>query len=159
MQTFAKVAVNLARQRGMFIVLDADALYLIGQDTSIIQGYRRAVLTPNVVEFKRLSEQIGIDPCTPNGKRAEMVSRKLGGVTVLQKGPQDIIATDSTGEEASLEASQLRGVNPESEKVREVVEVDVAGGLKRCGGQGDVLSGAVGAFMAWGKCYEDGAFG
>ena len=159
MQTFAKVALNVARQSGMFIVLDADSLYLIGQDPSIIQGYRRAVLTPNVVEFKRLCEQIGVDPCTPNGKRAEMVSRKLGGVTVLQKGSQDVIAMDSTGEEASLEASQLRGVNPESEKVRDMVEVDVPGGLKRCGGQGDVLSGAVGAFMAWGKCYEDGIFG
>jgi len=159
MQSFAKVALNVARQSGMFIVLDADSLYLIGQDPSIIQGYRRAVLTPNVVEFKRLCEQIGVDPCTPNGKRAEMVSRKLGGVTVLQKGSQDVIAMDSTGEEASLEASQLRGVNPESEKVRDMVEVDVPGGLKRCGGQGDVLSGAVGAFMAWGKCYEDGVFG
>ena len=39
------------------------------------------------------------------------------------------------------------------------MEVDLEGGLKRCGGQGDVLSGAVGTFMAWGKCYEDGAFG
>jgi hypothetical protein len=31
--------------------------------------------------------------------------------------------------------------------------------LKRCGGQGDILSGAVGAFLAWTKYYESGAFG
>jgi len=43
--------------------------------------------------------------------------------------------------------------------VDEIVQVDVPGGLKRCGGQGDILSGAVGTFLAWGKCYEDGAFG
>ena len=36
--------------------------------------------------------------------------------------------------------------------------VDVRGGLKRCGGQGDVLSGTVGTFLAWGKCFEDGAW-
>lgn len=39
-----------------------------------------------------------------------------------------------------------------------LTEVDIPGGLKRCGGQGDILSGAVGAFLAWGKCHETGAF-
>lgn len=42
----------------MFLVLDADSLLLVGMDHSLIKGYRRAVLTPNVVEFKRLSEQL-----------------------------------------------------------------------------------------------------
>ncbi|KAF9530476.1 H-hydrate dehydratase [Crepidotus variabilis] len=159
MQKYAKTAVSIAREKGMFIVLDADGLYMVGETPAIIKGYRRAVVTPNVVEFKRLSEQVGVDPNTPSEKKAEMVSRKLGGVTVLQKGPKDIIATDSTGDEASLEASKLQNSDPEFEKAKEVIEVDVQGGLKRCGGQGDVLSGAVGTFMAWGKCYEDGAFG
>lgn len=159
MQTFAKMAVSIARERGMFIVLDADGLYMIGQDRAVIQGYRRAVVTPNVVEFKRLSEQVGIDPDTPSEKRSALVSRKLGGVTVLQKGAHDIISTDSTGEEADLAASQLKDADAQFERAKETVEVDVEGGLKRCGGQGDVLSGTVGTFMAWGKCYEDGAFG
>ncbi|KAJ3515179.1 hypothetical protein NLJ89_g1927 [Agrocybe chaxingu] len=159
MQSYAKMAVAMARERGMFIVLDADGLYMVGQDMSIIKGYRRAVVTPNVVEFKRLSEQVGVDPDTPSELRALLVSRKLGGVTVLQKGPVDIISTDSTGEEADLEASQLKGADADFEKAKETVHVDVPGGLKRCGGQGDVLSGTVGSFMAWGRCYEDGAFG
>ena len=42
----------------MFLVLDADSLLLVGMDHSLVKGYRRAVLTPNVVEFKRLSEQL-----------------------------------------------------------------------------------------------------
>ncbi|KAF8966351.1 H-hydrate dehydratase [Flammula alnicola] len=159
MQSFAKLAVSIARERGMFIVLDADGLYMIGQDVSIIKGYRRAVVTPNVVEFKRLSEQVGVDPKTPPDQRASLVSRKLGGVTVLEKGPSDIISTDSTGEEADLAASQMKDADPQLEKAKETVQVDVEGGLKRCGGQGDVLSGSVGAFMAWGRCYEDGAYG
>ncbi|KAH9479410.1 ATP-dependent (S)-NAD(P)H-hydrate dehydratase [Psilocybe cubensis] len=159
MQTFAKMAVSIAREQGMFIVLDADGLYMIGKDRSVIQGYRRAVVTPNVVEFKRLSEQVGIDPDTPSDKRSALVSRKLGGVTVLQKGPQDMISTDSTGEEADLPSSQLKDADAQFEQAKETVFVDIEGGLKRCGGQGDVLSGTVGTFMAWGKCYEDGAFG
>lgn len=159
MQSFAKMAISIARDRGMFIVLDADGLFMVGQDINIIKGYRRAVVTPNVVEFKRLSEAIGVDPKTPADQRASLVSRKLGGVTVLQKGAVDIIATDSTGEEADLAASQLSGADAEFEKAKETVHVDIEGGLKRCGGQGDVLSGSVGTFMAWGRCYEEGAFG
>ncbi|KIK50461.1 hypothetical protein GYMLUDRAFT_182735 [Collybiopsis luxurians FD-317 M1] len=157
MQNFAKLALNLARERGMFLVLDADALLLVGQDVSLIQGYRRAVLTPNVVEFQRLSEQVGIDPNTPADKRAEALSRELGGVAILQKGAKDIIAIDTTGKAASAEQSKVK--DEEKEKTKDVVEVDVEGGLKRCGGQGDILSGAVGSFLAFGKCYEDGAFG
>ena len=44
--------------QGMFLVLDADSLLLVGHDHALIKGYRRAILTPNVVEFKRLSEQV-----------------------------------------------------------------------------------------------------
>jgi NAD(P)H-hydrate repair Nnr-like enzyme with NAD(P)H-hydrate dehydratase domain len=57
MQDYARDALSIAKERGMFLVLDADGLFMVGQDLSLIKGYRRAVLTPNVVEFKRLSEQ------------------------------------------------------------------------------------------------------
>ncbi|RDB23663.1 ATP-dependent (S)-NAD(P)H-hydrate dehydratase [Hypsizygus marmoreus] len=159
MESFAKLALSLARARGMFVVLDADALWMVGKDVSVIQGYRRAVVTPNVVEFKRLSEQVGIDPDAPALKKAGLVSRALGGVTVLEKGKKDIISVDTTGDTANLEESKLAGADEIKEEAEETVEVDVEGGLKRCGGQGDVLSGTVGTFLAWGKCYEDGAFG
>ena len=159
MQSYAKMAVSMAKERGMYIVLDADGLYMIGEDISVIKNYRRAVLTPNVVEFKRLSEQVGIDPKIPNNQRAALVSKSLGGVTVLQKGAKDIISSDTSGDEADLRESRMEGADVEVEKVQETVEVDIEGGLKRCGGQGDVLSGCVGTFLAWGRCYEDGAFG
>ena len=159
MQSYAKMAVSMAKERKMYIVLDADGLYMIGEDISIIKGYRRAVLTPNVVEFKRLSEQIGIDPKIPDDQRAALVSKSLGGVTVLQKGAKDIISSDTTGDEADLKESRMEGADVGAEMIQETVEVDVEGGLKRSGGQGDVLSGCVGTFMAWGRCYEDGVFG
>ncbi|KAG6887148.1 hypothetical protein C0992_000436 [Termitomyces sp. T32_za158] len=159
MESFAKLALSLAREQGMFLVLDADALWMLGKDLSLIRGYRRAVVTPNVMEFKRLSEQIGIDPSTPPKEKAGLVSRALGGVTVLQKGAKDLVAIDTTGETANLKESKLAGADESKEKAQDTVEVDVEGGLKRCGGQGDVLSGCVGTFLAWGKCYEDGVFG
>ncbi|KAF7356495.1 ATP-dependent (S)-NAD(P)H-hydrate dehydratase [Mycena venus] len=146
MQSFAKEALGLARKQGMFVVLDADALWMVGQDISLIKGYRRAVVTPNVAEFSRLSEQLGVDPKTPADERAGL-------------GATDIISVDTTGDAASLEASQLAGADPQKEKAQETVEVDTKGGLKRCGGQGDVLSGTVGTMLAWAKCYEDGIFG
>lgn len=158
MQSYAKTAVSIAKERGMYIVLDADGLYMIGEDISVIKGYRRAVLTPNVVEFKRLSEQVGIDPTIPNDQRAALVSKFLGGVTVLQKGAKDVISSDTTGGEADLRGTQM-DIDIEFKKIQETVEVDIEGGLKRCGGQGDVLSGCVGTLMAWGRCYEDRAFG
>ena len=85
-----------------------------------------------------------------------LVSRALGGVTVLQKGSEDMICTNTgkTGKQQA-EASKIS----EGDSTEERVVVDVPGGLKRCGGQGDILSGAVGTMLAWGKCFEDGAFG
>ncbi|KIM68317.1 hypothetical protein SCLCIDRAFT_106102 [Scleroderma citrinum Foug A] len=168
MQTYASTALRLARARAMFVVLDADALWLVGQDLALVRGYRRAVLTPNVAEFARLCEQVGVGDGdgadVPPGERAGEVSRRLGGVVVLQKGPMDIVAMDTTGDAASLRDSGIAQEEEDDEeggreRVREVVEVDVEGGPRRCGGQGDVLSGAVGAMLAWGKCYEDGAYG
>ena len=159
MQSFAKLAIQIARESGTYLVIDADGLFLVGRDPSIIKGYRRAVLTPNVVEFKRLGEQIGVNPTAPAHERAGLISKLLGGVTVLEKGRNDLIAVDTTGDAADLKASQLDEPDEENESTVETVEVDVEGGFKRCGGQGDVLSGAVGTFLAWGRCYEDGAFG
>jgi ATP-dependent NAD(P)H-hydrate dehydratase len=67
-------------------------------------------------------------------------------VTVLQKGPKDIV---------SYSDSESQGNN---EDVEMTVEVDTQGGLKRCGGQGDILSGVTGTMLAWGMNYEQGAF-
>jgi ATP-dependent NAD(P)H-hydrate dehydratase len=65
MISHAKMALNLAKENGMYIVLDADALWMLGQDLGILKGYRRAVITPNVMEFKRLSEAVVRRPLSP----------------------------------------------------------------------------------------------
>lgn len=38
-----------------------------------------------------------------------------------------------------------------------MVECDVPGGLKRCGGQGDFLSGTLGTFLAWAQRFQERA--
>lgn len=55
-QSIGRVAVEVARSQGKYIVIDADGLWLIQHEPNLIKGYERAVLTPNVVEFKRLCD-------------------------------------------------------------------------------------------------------
>jgi len=118
----------------MPIVLDADALLIVQNKPELVRGYKLAVLTPNVVEFGRLTKALGIeDDGTSETGRVEKLARALGGVTVLQKGKKDFL---SDGEKTMV--------------------VDWEGGRKRSGGQGDTLTGCVATFLAWRKAYLDG---
>lgn len=65
MQSAARIAIQLARQRSIYIVIDADGLYLVQAEPELVKGYRRAVLTPNVVEFKRLCDSAVRSPLVP----------------------------------------------------------------------------------------------
>lgn len=40
----------------------------------------------------------------------------------------------------------------------EVLENEIQGGLKRVGGQGDILSGSTGVLMAWGSEWVKGTY-
>ena len=70
----------------------------------------------------------------------------------------DIIAANTEGAKSQT-AHDVSKISPDEAEQNEIVIVDTPGGMKRCGGQGDILSGSVGAFLAWAKCYESGAFG
>lgn len=54
----AKELIKKARNENIAIVVDADGLFLVQQYPEMISGYKKAVLTPNVVEFKRLCERM-----------------------------------------------------------------------------------------------------
>ena len=58
MQLAAKIAIQLARGKGLYIVVDADGLWLVQQEPEVIKGYQKCVLTPNVVEFQRLCQAV-----------------------------------------------------------------------------------------------------
>ncbi|WFC98233.1 ATP-dependent NAD(P)H-hydrate dehydratase [Malassezia yamatoensis] len=131
LQNLARVAIEEARAADLYLVVDADGLWLVQNDPKSVQNYDRAVLTPNVVEFGRLCDTMNIDNKDPE-KTAQKLSKALGGVTILEKGRVDRIATPT-----------------------EVVVSDTQGGLKRCGGQGDLLSGNLGTFLAWAQRYRE----
>ncbi|KAJ2785683.1 hypothetical protein H4R18_000374 [Coemansia javaensis] len=131
-------AIAAARRRGLAIVLDADALALVCEDPGLVSGYRNAVLTPNAPEFARLSAALGVGTDgaeLPVDEAARMVAQKLGGVTVVRKGKKDII---TNGDRLFI--------------------CDENGGLRRCGGQGDMLTGSALAFLAWGERYKQRAW-
>ncbi|XP_022358327.1 ATP-dependent (S)-NAD(P)H-hydrate dehydratase isoform X3 [Enhydra lutris kenyoni] len=117
-----------SKARDIPVVIDADGLWLIARHPALIQGYRKAVLTPNHVEFGRLSEAVLRDPGNGSDRREAVrrLSRALGNVTVVQKGERDVIS--------------------DGEQVLECVQ---EGSGRRCGGQGDLLSGALGVLVHW----------
>ncbi|KAI1436685.1 H-hydrate dehydratase [Xylaria sp. CBS 124048] len=131
--------VAAARERGVPVVLDADALAIVTHSPELVKGWREVVLTPNVVEFGRLWKGVFPDQDVDNDEeksgsaRVEALAKALGGVTIVQKGEKDLV---SNGELTLV--------------------VDVPGGLKRSGGQGDTLTGSIATFLAWRKAYMDG---
>ncbi|KAL3962004.1 hypothetical protein ACCO45_003527 [Purpureocillium lilacinum] len=128
MQATVARVVRAAREREMPVVLDADALQLVQQDPGLVKGYAGAVLTPNVVEFKRLWESLGLDdPGEGAGEtgKVEALAKALGGVTRLHLQWEDNTDGRSYGRQ------------------------------KRSGGQGDTLTGSVATFLAWRKAYMD----
>lgn len=52
-----KIAIKHAKAQSIPIVIDADGLYLLASDTSPIYGYKKCILTPNYMEFKRLYDK------------------------------------------------------------------------------------------------------
>ncbi|KAI9171616.1 ATP-dependent (S)-NAD(P)H-hydrate dehydratase [Paramyrothecium foliicola] len=133
MQETVLRVIREARERGLPIVLDADALLVVMKEPSLMKGYKTAILTPNVVEFGRLCDSLKIDvPAEPPTERVETLARALDGPTVIQKGPKDYISNGSV-----------------------TLEVDLEGGKKRSGGQGDTLTGALATFLGWRKAYHE----
>lgn len=141
--TVAKVIVA-ARKQNTPLVLDADALQVVQKSPEIVKGYKLAVLTPNVVEFGRLCKALGVEEEVRRAAEAagqkgegaketakvEALARALGGVTIVQKGFKDLISDGET-----------------------TVAVDLQGGKKRSGGQGDTLTGSIATFLGWRQAY------
>lgn len=112
--------VGFCKSRFKPLVFDADGLFYISENPDILRDYPSPVLlTPNIMEFARLK---GAD--AEHGPASFLELAK--NITILCKGPSDKILN--------------RGVS---------VEVSGGGSGRRCGGQGDLLSGAASTFMAW----------
>lgn len=150
-QKVVEAVMKEARKRSVPFVLDADGLMLVTQKPDLVRGYKECILTPNVVEFGRLAKALGIqvssqddiqkeeaagnkeDKANKASEACEKLARALGGVTIIQKGAQDIISNGVTS-----------------------IISDIEGGRKRSGGQGDTLTGSLGTFLAWRSAYLNG---
>lgn len=114
------------------VIFDADALYLLLLKPSLVHNYPKAVLTPNVVEFKRIADAAGI--LIDAGDliaETQQVLRALKGVTIIRKGGSDVI---------------VRG--------DQFLSCELTGSNKRVGGQGDTLTGALATILNWSYNYQ-----
>lgn len=126
---------NKSERRDVPVILDADALYHLSvnkQLQTLVKDSQNAniILTPNVVEFKRLSKAFSVADGDEDAAASEDAIVRLCKVlncTVIQKGPVDKVCYHG----------------------KEVLECGDPGSLKRVGGQGDSLTGMVGAFLCW----------
>lgn len=147
--------VAAAVDSGTPVVIDADGLRLVTHDPGIVRGHRNVVLTPNIIEFQRLCAVLRVDVggaatrgegegegeggsggegATATGSSgalvaaAEAVARELGNVTLVLKGAHDIVTNGL-----------------------ETCVVTEPGGMRRSGGQGDVLAGLLALTCAWAR--------
>ncbi|CAN3356179.1 ATP-dependent (S)-NAD(P)H-hydrate dehydratase [Diutina catenulata] len=118
---------NEIKKRGKPMIVDADALWLVAQLPSLAR-YEQAVLTPNVVEFGRLADAVGLKRGEPV-EEAQALSKELGA-TVVRKGQQDVVAKAD---------SYLVGGGE--------------GSPRRVGGQGDTLVGVMATLLCWSNHY------
>lgn len=150
---------KLVRSKDLPIIVDGDGIHALTESPDTLKGYQHAVITPNAAEFRRLyikylpdteppamslpvddklvdfmqQNQTGgiLELTDPLAKDTVELANAMGGVTIIRKGPIDVI---SNGKIAVYCSSQ--------------------GALRRCGGQGDVLTGVIGSFLAWSSIRE-----
>ena len=136
MQSTVAAVIKAARESNTPLVLDADALWLIQNQPELVKGYKECILTPNIVEFRRLANAVGLsdDELPDTGEAGcRKLAAALGGVTVVRKGQVDWISDGET-----------------------TIVDDREGGRKRSGGQGDTLTGSIGTLVAWRTAYHQG---
>ncbi|XP_053690096.1 ATP-dependent (S)-NAD(P)H-hydrate dehydratase [Sabethes cyaneus] len=120
LQTVSEL-IKICRQLQKPLIIDADGLYLITHDISLVKDYYGVILTPNAIEFCRL---FGND----RDRIMEMMEKLGRGVTVIEKGLNDRIYDSLTLEK---------------------YECPQGGSGRRCGGQGDLLAGSLATFYYW----------
>ncbi|XP_066583365.1 ATP-dependent (S)-NAD(P)H-hydrate dehydratase isoform X2 [Prorops nasuta] len=126
--------IAICREKKKPLVIDADGLFLLCQKPDIIKGYPNVILTPNAMEFSRLAKAYldkNIQPApVVKTEDIKQLAEAIGpNAIILHKGAKDVIA--------------------DSQKGTDIISCGLAGSGRRCGGQGDLLSGAVSVFWWW----------
>jgi ATP-dependent NAD(P)H-hydrate dehydratase len=119
---FAEKFVETIKSSGKPLIIDGDALFLVSQKPSLVQGCQHFILTPNGGEFIRLQDALSL----PRTSTPLDIAKALGGVTIFAKGKNDVVSNGTDVETFAF-----------------------AGSPRRVGGQGDITAGALGLFCAW----------
>lgn len=121
--------VNIAKENNIPVIIDADGMFLVTENPSLIKGYQDAILTPNVIEFERLYHALeDVKPQRPCTDLEIITLSKNLGCSIVCKGQVDTICTAG-----------------------HVLKCTAKGSNRRVGGQGDILSGSLGLFAHWAK--------
>jgi ATP-dependent NAD(P)H-hydrate dehydratase len=144
------IIVERAIEASVPIILDADALYMLTLEEyryifqSKKDSQKVVVITPNVVEYKRLLKSF--ENITSDEEKKKL-REAYEGVVVVQKGYQDQIEFMTSAWDSDNPDTSTKLICKEE------------GGLKRSGGLGDILSGAMGTHIAWNHILGDGREG
>ena len=117
-----ELIIKKAKEIDIPIVFDADGIFVVQNNLDLVTGFSKAILTPNFNEFSRLRDILKVAP----GKDECLNLSALLGCTIVQKGVNDVISNGKS-----------------------VFICDYQGIPRRCGGQGDVLSGIMGTMICW----------
>ncbi|XP_047022045.1 ATP-dependent (S)-NAD(P)H-hydrate dehydratase [Helicoverpa zea] len=118
--------IEVIREKRIPLLIDADGLFLINEKIHLLKDFMSPViLTPNKIEFERLCAKTN----GPSG-----LSQLGKYVTVFKKGAED----------------EVYSVDPAVQW-----KSNVGGSGRRCGGQGDLLSGAIATMMNWTLANKD----
>ena len=115
------------------LVIDADGLHLITEKPDLIHRYEHCILTPNAMEFERLYQKVTgkkLDE-KKSDRDAKQLAQQLSDelqVNILMKGHLDTICSPTN---------------------REAIQCGIDGSPRRCGGQGDLLAGALITCYYW----------
>jgi len=123
LEATARIIQRAQSQFHLPLVIDADALFLLTllKYQNLLTENSNVILTPNKIELQRLRES--------NNNLSTLPQRCL----IVEKGAVDII----------------RPGNNNSSTSKILLCCNEVGGLKRSGGIGDILSGTMGALVAW----------
>ncbi|KAL1139876.1 hypothetical protein AAG570_006853 [Ranatra chinensis] len=115
------------------LVFDADGLFFLTKYLHILDDFCGDIyLTPNIMEFAYLSDAILSSDENKLSSKFELISQRFGPkVTIVLKGKEDVIYCNG-----------------------KILNCTYVGSNRRCGGQGDLLSGILATFAAWSQLYK-----
>ena len=138
------------RERNIPVVIDADALNIVINHPTIVQGVKKMVLTPNKAEFARLLKAMGTDPVhskeDPVHSKEDPVQSERDPVQLEDGDLQDVRNCAKSLDGPALFVKGRRDVITDGNVI---VCCEEENSARRCGGQGDILAGSIASFSCW----------